>query len=450
MTIVGDLTVLLSANTIGLKKGLGEVRSMTGHFSAALAKLGTVATVVAGGGVGVLTAKAFEAIDAQAKLSDQLGFQQERLAGLQHAAQLAGVSTENISRALGLLGKNVVDAASGSGEALKSFRALGLDAAKLVRLPVAEQFDRITDALGRVDNASERISIVRNIFGRSGQELLSLMKDGTAGLRAMQAEADKFGLTVSRIDSAKVEEANDAFFRVRQVISGLLSRLSVEIAPFISAASNAFIEWATSGEGAAERIHGAVHQLVKIVGLLGDAWNGVASATELAAAAALKLVAASVEYNLVKKGFTYGFEGARFLDKTFGDAERAARAVNPVQSVIDNLNGAADELVASALARSGTSVVSRVESFFRKVQEQATKRAEAAIAGNRSPVESDLSRSADAMKIGAFREVDLRRIALGGGGSSSKPQEVTSPELKQLVELTKRLVGQGPRGAVTA
>ena len=145
MPSIASLGVSVYARTGQFDKAMRRASRTIGKFGASLRRFSGYASVIAGGGLGVLAVKSFEAIDAQAKLSDQLGFQQEKLAGLQHAAQLAGVSTESISKALGLLGKNVVDAANGTGEASDSFKALGLDAKELVRLPVAEQFNQITN-----------------------------------------------------------------------------------------------------------------------------------------------------------------------------------------------------------------------------------------------------------------------------------------------------------------
>ncbi|MCR4300615.1 MAG: hypothetical protein NUV51_03320, partial [Sulfuricaulis sp.] len=75
-----------TANTV--KRSADQIESAAGFAKKALVALGAVIGL---NQIKQLISNSFQAVDAVAKMSDRLGVATEKMAGLQHAADLAGV-----------------------------------------------------------------------------------------------------------------------------------------------------------------------------------------------------------------------------------------------------------------------------------------------------------------------------------------------------------------------
>ena len=88
-------------------------------------------------------------------------------------------------------------------------------------------FLRIADAIKDMDNSGDRLSAVRGIFGRSGEELLPTLLGGSAGIRQGMSGAS----TISRFEAGQVEKFNDATTKLQESFSHLGQSLVVKVAP---------------------------------------------------------------------------------------------------------------------------------------------------------------------------------------------------------------------------
>lgn len=234
-----------------------------------IAGFGAITGVVAAGALARMVKGSFSTIDATSKLADQLGLSTKQLVGYQHAAKLSGVTNEQLGTAFKRMSKNISDAVLGLTTAKRAFSALGLDADRLIKLSPDQQFKAIADALGGVKLQSDKVRVALDLFGRSGLGILTLTKDGAAGLTKWQKEAEKLGLTFSRLAGAKVEKAVDAMGRVGEVLEGISRTISIELAPAIELMSKKFTDWATAGEGAAKRVKRAMADVAPEAAFLG-------------------------------------------------------------------------------------------------------------------------------------------------------------------------------------
>src|SRR6266545_3497170 len=67
---------------------------------------------------------ASDAADAAAKMGDRFGIATDKLIGMQHAGELAGVSNQGLASALQGMAKSSVDAARGGVETAQAYRLL--------------------------------------------------------------------------------------------------------------------------------------------------------------------------------------------------------------------------------------------------------------------------------------------------------------------------------------
>src|SRR2546426_591780 len=81
---------------------------------------------------------------------------------------------------------------------------------ELVNTAPEEALKGIADGLSKMENPAQRAAAAVAIFGKAGQGMLPMLLGGAEALSAAQREAEKLGLTFSRLDAAKVELANEA------------------------------------------------------------------------------------------------------------------------------------------------------------------------------------------------------------------------------------------------
>lgn len=184
-------------------------------------------------------ADAFARIDKVAKLSDITGASTESLVAFRKASELAGIEVSKFDVSFKKMLRSIGEAKSGTGEALEAFKQLGLSAADLANDTPEEAFTKIAEAINGLGTQSEKAAAAADIFGRSGVDLLPMLSLGRSGLEAMRKEVDGLGQSFSRVDAAKVEEANDAITRMKAAFEGLTTELAIALAPAIVAFSEA-------------------------------------------------------------------------------------------------------------------------------------------------------------------------------------------------------------------
>lgn len=220
----------LSTATAGLRKVGGAV------LSAKTAIVGLVGAA----GFGALIKQGLAAGDSLAKTADKIGVTTEALAGMRHAAELTGVSTETMDMALQRFTRRASEAAIGTGEAKGALKELGINAKELAKLPLDEQMEIVADAMGGLETQADRVRIAMKLFDSEGVALVNTLGGGSAALREMIDEAETLGITLDRVETAQIEAANDAFTRAKGVITGLVNDITVNLAPAIKVLADGF------------------------------------------------------------------------------------------------------------------------------------------------------------------------------------------------------------------
>ncbi|MDX1967001.1 MAG: hypothetical protein SFV23_07515, partial [Planctomycetaceae bacterium] len=194
--------------------------SLPRGFMTASAAIGGVAGVVGGAVVGAVGA----AIDAVSNLvnsygelggrltdmSDRTGLSTETLGELDYAATKSGTSLDTLEGSLAKMGNKLVDAAAGSKTARAAFTTLGLSVEELSQLSPDQQFERIAQAISEIDDPAARTAAAMDVFGKSGADLLPLMKDGAEGIQAFRKEAVGLGRLSGR-DVDALDQLGDTF-----------------------------------------------------------------------------------------------------------------------------------------------------------------------------------------------------------------------------------------------
>ena len=232
-----------------------------------------IAGVVGVAGFGALIKQGLAAGDSLAKTADKIGVTTEALAGMRHAAELTGVSTETMDMALQRFTRRASEAAIGTGEAQGALKELGINAEELVKLPLDKQMEVVSDSMSGLSTQSDRVRIAMKLFDSEGVALVNTLGGGSEALREMIQEAEHLGLALSRTDTAQIEAANDAFTRAKGVLTGLSNQLAVSFAPILEFIADSFrqsaldsAEFGNTGQRVADalvsgfaKVQGAIH-----------------------------------------------------------------------------------------------------------------------------------------------------------------------------------------------
>lgn len=225
-------------NLLGLKKAAVAV-------SASLAAIGVVD----------FATDALQAADEINKLSDRLGVGTEALSEYQFVAERTGVAFRNITDGFQKLGRRVSEAARGTGAAKDVLRELGLEAEKLDRLAIDQQFEVVADAIENVTSETDRLRIAQKLFDSENVKLLQTIKGGSEELQNLRKQYRDLGGTLSEETADAASDAIDAWTNLSAgtealgvtlvsilapVISDVVTWLSENIPDAVTAASRAF------------------------------------------------------------------------------------------------------------------------------------------------------------------------------------------------------------------
>lgn len=209
--------------------------------------------------------------DQLGKFSDRVGEAPVRIQGLRRAAELTGQSTESLDSALEKMSKRLGEAANGTGEAAKYLKEYGLNTKEFFSLSPADQFGKISDKVNGLSTQQEKAAASNAFFSRSGLGLINTMALGSKGLNDITQEVKDYGLELTRIDIAKIEAANDSWFRSTQVLDGFGQQMTVQIAPLVEALSNELLNAAKEAGGLGEAATVAVNVMLTPFKVVSDA-----------------------------------------------------------------------------------------------------------------------------------------------------------------------------------
>ena len=279
---VGSLLVRIGADTGGLRKGgrraettMQAMSRQARRTAARLAKIGTAATAAGVAMTAALTKRGLESVDAQAKLARQLGGTADGLRGLQLAASDAGVESSALDKSMEKLNSRIGEARRGTGQAAASFERLGLDADNLARMDVDQRMAHIAGAMDGLGMSTDQAADELRQMGIRNTELVNMLADGGDAIRSARDEVDAYGLSLSAVDTAQVEAANDAMSRIGLIVEAVSNQLAVELSPILQGVAELFTDTAKETGGLGDGIRAAVDLGVSGFGAVADAVESV-------------------------------------------------------------------------------------------------------------------------------------------------------------------------------
>ena len=226
----------LAKETKGLSENLAGLGALTlaplaGTFAAAAAAVkGSIASTV-------------EYASGVDDMAQSLGFAGEELSNFRtqlqeyrYAAQLSGASAEQMDSALGMLNRNLANAAAGKNEKLSEllkYLGISLKDANGHMRNAADLMPELADAMAAQTNSTQKAYIATTAFGRAGQALIPLLQSGSDNLADLAAEARRYGAVMGPEQIEQAAAMGDSFDHMGYAVQGLKNSIGSELIPVV-------------------------------------------------------------------------------------------------------------------------------------------------------------------------------------------------------------------------
>lgn len=174
-------------------------------------------------------------------LSKTTGLSTKTLQELNYAAGLLDVETSTITSSMTKMEKTMSSAVNGSKSAQKGFSALGIsikDSNGQMRSSEDVFWDAI-DALGKIENETQRDAMAMQVFGKSAKELNPLIEAGSNAFRDLAKEANDVGYVMSNDTLDGFNALQDNMDRLSNLATSVGHSFGQVLLPILSQMSGA-------------------------------------------------------------------------------------------------------------------------------------------------------------------------------------------------------------------
>jgi len=300
-------------------------------YAASLTAITAAGAAVVAGGVALVhhIRETQNAIDDTVDSAGKLGVSYNELKQLRFAAQEGGgVDAGTTDTAIKKMLVATQKAVDGDQTTRDAFKRLGLDAGELIKQGPVKSVLAIADAMKNVETQGEKIALTMDIFGKSGNELVSTLDHGSEAISQSIAFQEQWNsLTDAQLDA--VQANNDAWDRIGIAIEGVSSKLAAEAAPAMLLVAEYLLGAADKASGLDGFLQNIVTTSVVLVGNFQDITE---SATGL--------------YTVLEKTASFDFAGAAQAAmwlSTFDKTEQAMTALNEKRLEMESRAKSAEE-----------------------------------------------------------------------------------------------------------
>ena len=235
-SVIGALRVNLGLDSAQFTRGAANAQTTMQKMSGKMVIAGAAIAAAVGGAAFEfvkMTRQAINTADEISKAAQKIGIGTEELSRLRFAADLSGVSFEQLQVGIGRLNRNMVDTARGTGAARQAFAQLGIDVknADGTLRTSTEIMGDVADKFATMEDGALKSALAMELFGKSGATLIPMLNGGRAELIKMTEEASRFGVVIDAETGKKAEAFNDNLTRLSGVFSATATKVAAEMLP---------------------------------------------------------------------------------------------------------------------------------------------------------------------------------------------------------------------------
>lgn len=181
-------------------------------------------------------------------LSQKTGIAVGELSKLKIVAADNSVKFDQLEGSLVRFNKSISEAAGGAKEQATAFKLLGITQEDLKRLSPQELFLKTADALAQYEDGANKARLAQALFGKEGADLIPLLNQGGAAIKAAADEAERLGLTLSKAQAEQLKGFNDQIDKSKQVTEAFRNRIAIGLTPALTALLKQFDDAATNAD----------------------------------------------------------------------------------------------------------------------------------------------------------------------------------------------------------
>lgn len=321
--VIGALRVIIGADTIALDKGLKDAQSSLSNFGAGLGKVGALAAgVFAGlaGGLGVVVKKAINDADHLNDLSKSVGLSVEELSKLKFAAELSGLSLEDLGTSLVKLSKNMAEAARDPASQMAlSFKTIGVSVknADGTLKNASQGVSDIAAKMATYKDGAEKTALAVQFFGKAGAAMIPLLNEGASGIASMKKEAEALGIVISTETAKSADEFNDNLHKLSATKNGIVLLITAKMLPALQGLSAQFLEGVKNSNSMQTASQGLIFVFKSLATAALGAWASIqATSSVIAGVIAASILAAQGQFTAALEALKLGGKdaAAAFVD----------------------------------------------------------------------------------------------------------------------------------------
>lgn len=206
-------------------------------------KIGVLAVVAALGAAAIAMKKFSDSVATNAReqrlWAKRLNVNVEVFSQLVAVGQTFGATVDDMGDSIKDLNERIADAARGNktyGDALK---VIGLNAKDLIKIPIEDQFLKVADAIGKLNNAGDQNFITAELMADAGFRLLPAFRAGEEGIRAMMKATEELGASFNEEEVELYQNFDKALISLKQAAFAVAKPLANELTSALTGAAEA-------------------------------------------------------------------------------------------------------------------------------------------------------------------------------------------------------------------
>ena len=232
--LIQDKDALSSLDKVD-KKGAG-VGETLGKMVGTAAKWGAAigaAAVAAGTALFKLAENTSNVASEINDMSERTGLNTDRLQELKYATGQVGVEFSSLTTATKGLTNYLADASAGGKLQTDTFKKLDIELKNTdgTLRKMDDVFPEVINRLADMTDITQRNAIANDIFGKSATELVPLLNQGSAGIKALSDKAHELGIVMSGEDIKAGDEFGDSLDSVKAAAGGVLNQIGSLLIP---------------------------------------------------------------------------------------------------------------------------------------------------------------------------------------------------------------------------
>ncbi|MGA2669913.1 MAG: hypothetical protein ABSF21_00625 [Dehalococcoidia bacterium] len=230
MISVGDCILKLGLDKTDFDESMKQIQTAFGNLGKTMLIAGTA---IVGGLVGSTVAAAQLGTEIE-QMSIRTGISTVALSELRYMAQLSGTSFEGLEMGIKRMQVTLVEASNGSKTATDTLKRMGLSITDLMALSPGDQFYAIAGAIASIPDPTVRAATAVEVFGRSGTDLLPIMKDGAKGMEDMKNQAHEYGEIIDTEAATKSVGFTTALTNLKESLGNVKDAIGKDLMPMLT------------------------------------------------------------------------------------------------------------------------------------------------------------------------------------------------------------------------